>query len=273
MPATEENKAQVAENLRKHAAETKSKAVGTESLAMGLGDMLMEEVRNDRASRGVSKLATDRGNVMGQLVSDPNAIREFGTTEGTRMDPLDVDYYTSDRRAENMQRLGTIAQQGIENQGTLDEVIQAGANQLMARAQQMRAQAEQDEAEAKALMEKLYYEADRADRAFDEELALEQLNRSGSGDGGMGEILKAMLGQQQSSQEGGFTPVPDGFLPDEPEVPFTQKLAGAGEYIGNNFNPIQGMMDFSDKVVEGPAKALADFINKMRRKNKSGGTN
>ena len=166
---------------KKQAAETSVQAAGLEATALSLGDILMGSVRDARAERGVSKLAEDRGTAMGQLASEPADIREFGTQEGFRMDPLDVDAFTGQARAQNLRTLGTVAQKGKEQEGTLQEVIQAGANQMYGMASMKEAEAKRDREEADALMEELIYEADRADRGFDEWLAREKLGDSRKG--------------------------------------------------------------------------------------------
>lgn len=181
MPTTEGNKAEIATDLKKQASKNSVRAASMEATAGSLGDILMDSVRDYRASAGVSKLATDRGNVMGQMVTEPARIREVGTTEGTRMDPLDVDYFTSKERGQNQRTLGTIAQQSKENEGTLQEIIQAGANQLMGKAQMLKAEAAKAEADANALMEQLYYEQSEKKREFDEWATLEGMKNKGGG--------------------------------------------------------------------------------------------
>ena len=166
---------------KKQAAETSVQAAGLEATALSLGDILMGSVRDARAERGVSKLAEDRGTAMGQLASEPADIREFGTQEGFRMDPLDVDAFTGQARAQNLRTLGTVAQKGKEQEGTLQEVIQAGANQMYGMASMKEAEAKKDREEADALMEELIYEADRADQKFDEWYKREQLGDSRKG--------------------------------------------------------------------------------------------
>jgi len=134
--------------LQEQAAATMTQGKGIEASSNILGDKVMEAVRADRVSRGVSKLATDTGNVMGQMVSDPQGIRD--RTRGM-VDPFEVNKLTANARAQNLQTMGTITAQTKLNQASIDEVIQAGANQLKARATQLYAQAQQDAANADAL--------------------------------------------------------------------------------------------------------------------------
>ena len=74
MPATTTDYTKIKE------AQNKAISLNTEAASYTagsnvLGDRVMEAVRNARTERGVSKLATDVGNVSGQMVTDPNAIR------------------------------------------------------------------------------------------------------------------------------------------------------------------------------------------------------
>jgi len=151
-----------------------------------LGDKVMEAVRADRTSRGVSKLATDVGNVSGQMVTDPNAIREGPQSLSGQglVDPFSVNALTSGARAQNLKTLGTISTQESLNQGGIDEVIQAGANQLKARAATLLAEAEKATAAAtsleqeyqRAFQEKQYQEGIRQ---FNETMAEKKSTGSG----------------------------------------------------------------------------------------------
>ena len=75
MPADQNNYDQITK-YQKEAASLTGQAGQYNAGSNVLGDKVMEAVRADRTSRGVSKLATDVGNVSGQMVTDPNAIRE-----------------------------------------------------------------------------------------------------------------------------------------------------------------------------------------------------
>lgn len=158
---------------RQAAAEQISEGRGIEASAFTLGDSVMDAVRKDRASRGVSKIATDVGNVMGQMVTDPNRIKSHA---GDVVNPLDVDAFTSQARARNLRTLGTIATQERQNQGAIDDVVQAGANTLQALAARKLAEAEKSRAEADALMEGLRYNMDVRKQDFYEYIQQEELN-------------------------------------------------------------------------------------------------
>jgi len=205
MPTSQE-----AEILRKKAAQSSRTAVGLEATSGSIGDILMEGVRKERATRGVSKIATDTGNVMGQMASEPERMREFGSSEGFTMDPLKVDEATAGKRVQNLRTLGTISTQADENEGTLQEVIQAGANQLMGLAKNKMAEAQQYESEANAMYEKLGYEMDVRKQDFAEYLAKEKLAQSGKGGSGtrsgdMKSFAEDASGFQQFINDGSMT--------------------------------------------------------------------
>lgn len=156
-----------------------------------LGDKVMEAVRADRVQRGVSKLATDVGNVSGQMVTDPNAIREGPQSLSGQglVDPFSVNALTSNARAQNLRTLGTIATQTAANQGSIDEVIQAGANQLKARAQTLLAEAEKATAAANSLQQEwdrqMQAQQFAADQAYkQQQLEIDWYNATNKGSGG-----------------------------------------------------------------------------------------
>ena len=154
------------EQYKEEAANKTYAASGAEAAAGTLWDNVMGAVRTDRQSRGVSKLATDVGNVMGQMVSDPNAIREGPESLSAQglVDPFSINQLTSNARAQNLRTLGTISTQETANQGTIDQVIQAGANQLFARADMLKAEATKSYNEALGLQSE--WERDLAERKF-----------------------------------------------------------------------------------------------------------
>jgi exonuclease VII small subunit len=154
MPSTTQDYSQIKEYQEK-AASLNKEAAGMNATAFTLPDTIMKAVQEDRTQRGVSKLATDTGNVMGQMVSDPNAIREGSTSLSAQglVDPFSVNALTSGARAQNLRTLGTVSTQLEQNQGSLDEVINAGANQLKARAATLLAQAEEATSQANSLQQ------------------------------------------------------------------------------------------------------------------------
>ena len=149
MPASTTDYTKIRELQESAASKTKA-GRGIVASAGTLGDNVMQAVRADRTSRGVQKLSTDVGNVMGQMVTDPTGIRE--RTSGI-VDPLSVNRLTSAARAENLRTLGTVATQRGLTEATMQETIQAGANRLEAQAKELYAQAEEATAQAGALQD------------------------------------------------------------------------------------------------------------------------
>jgi len=180
MPTTASDTQKV-QNMRNEAAAKNLKAAEYESTAFTLEDQIMSAVREDRVGRGVSQMAEDVGNTMGQMATDPADIRERG---GDMINPLRVDALTARARGQNLDTLGTIATQADRNYGTLQEIIQAGANQLVARGRMSEAEAANITAEANSLTEK--YAMDFEERKFQEQIrqfneTLAEKQRSGSG--------------------------------------------------------------------------------------------
>lgn len=165
-------------SLRRAQSESNSQAADYNATALTLNDLVMNAVTDDRAKRGVSQLATDVGNVGGQLVSDPNRIREFG---GDTVNPMDIDSFTSQARARNMRTLGTIATQEDENTRSLEDIIGAGSNRLQSMAMMKESEAQKAKEEAEALYDQLYYEQSEKERKFEEQQAMGRLKTSGSG--------------------------------------------------------------------------------------------
>jgi hypothetical protein len=187
MPTTEQNKNMInrqtkVQEMRNSAADTVQTAGEITGASLTLHDDVMKEVRADRASRGASKMAEDIGMTTGQLVQDPLDIRD--RTRGV-VNPEDVNALTKSARASNLGTLATQATQAEYNQGSLAEIIEAGANQLKQRAAILMAEAENESAKADALMESLTFEQSEKKREFDEWATREQLRQSANrGDGG-----------------------------------------------------------------------------------------
>jgi hypothetical protein len=149
---------QKVEQMRKEAAARNKQASSYGASATTLSDTVMNAVREDRQQRGVSQMATDVGNVMGQMATEPQAIKGRA---GDIMNPMDVDQFTAQARGQQLRTLGTLATKESENYGTLQEIIQAGANQLVARGQLEMAKAEELVAKAGALMQRLSFEEEQ----------------------------------------------------------------------------------------------------------------
>lgn len=183
MPATTDDYRKASEAARNRASE----ASEYNSTALTLKDSVMDAVMADRGKRGISQLAQDVGNTMGQLATDPADIR---VRTGDMVNPLKVDQITARQRGQNLNTLGTIATQERENTRSLEDIIGAGSNQLNARANSLLAEAQKKQAEADAIMNELRYDLSVRQQDFSEfiqranlDLARAKFNASGSGSG------------------------------------------------------------------------------------------
>lgn len=189
MPATTQDYSKIKEYQEATAAKN-YEAAGMAATATTLPDEIMNAVREDRQTRGVSKLATDVGNTMAYQVSDPQRI--LGMEEQGLMKASSVTRLLESARVENQRMLGVEATQLEQNQGSLDQVIQAGANQLRARAQQMLAEAEKAEQQANTLKQQRDYE--ESVRQFNEQMQLGWYNAQNTGGGGgLSDVENAQL--------------------------------------------------------------------------------
>lgn len=203
MPSTTQDYSQIKEYQEK-ATSLSREAAGLESTAFTLPDTIMKAVQEDRIARGVSKLATDTGNIMGQMVSDPNAIREGSTSLSSQglVDPFSINELTSNARKQNIATLGTVSTQLEQNQGSLDQVIQAGANQLKARAATLLAQAEQATAQANALQSEWERMFKEKQAAADEAYRYAALN-----DTGVGSTIPSMQPTTPTTPSPNYSPI------------------------------------------------------------------
>lgn len=153
------------EKKRTESAALLERAGKRESAATTLSDEVWKAVRSARAERGISSLAQDVGTTTGQLASDPVAIKE---RLGPTVNPMDVDRITSAQRASN---LATLAKQGVameQQEATVQDLINAGANQMLARAKGDEAEAQKLQVEANSMMEQLKQKLAERKQAFDE---------------------------------------------------------------------------------------------------------
>jgi hypothetical protein len=222
----EDNMPSTQEDLIK--AQERAKAVGTEagqyeSGALSLSSQVMEAVRADRSQRGVSQLATDVGATLGQIPTDTAGIRQRA---GNMVNPMDVDVETARQRGQNLNTLGTTATQSEYNQGTLTDILGEQSNKMKAIAAAKYAEAQRAADEANNLWKQI--EFDEGVRQFNEELSLRKSTAAGSGDGGLGALLQAIMGQEQATQGGDD----DGFIPDDNAGPQQSPVAGEGAVSG-----------------------------------------
>lgn len=107
---------------------TPSPAASLQAQAITFKDDVMAKVRKARADRGMSLLAKEMGEVSSQLPTYGVQLRE--RTEG--VNPLAQDQMTASARGQLLGELTSLGKQAEEQYGTIQEIIQAGANQLEA---------------------------------------------------------------------------------------------------------------------------------------------
>lgn len=163
MPTSAEDYAQIEQARKKQAQATKDYGSLTSS-AQTFGDEVMAKVREARASRGVSKMATQMGETSGQLASEGPKIRE----RLADVNPLQTDVITGKQTAQTLSSLGTLAQVGQEREGTITDILGAGTNQILARAAQKKAEAEAASMEADSLIETYKLKQAEEAQAFDQ---------------------------------------------------------------------------------------------------------
>ena len=126
-----------------------SKLYGTLSAqSRTLGEDVMKNVRQARAERGVGQLSKDIGSATGQIVSEPAKIRE--RTAG--LDPLKQDVITASQRGQTLRTLATTADVGEQREGTMEDILKAGANKLLAHASLKKSEADASTQEANTLL-------------------------------------------------------------------------------------------------------------------------
>jgi hypothetical protein len=166
MPAYTEDYQQI-EEARRRAASLGQQALTLQSGAETFSDKVMKEVRAARAARGTSMLASDIGATTGQLASGGAEARE----RLAMVNPLQADVLTARERAGTLGTLATQAQvqEGIE--GTIQDIIGGGVNQLKAAALVKQAEAEKATQEANTLLEQVKLREEQEARAFQQMMA------------------------------------------------------------------------------------------------------
>lgn len=189
MPASTSNYEEIRNNLAAKQAEARglaSDATSTAASAQTFSDQVMQGVRAARASRGADTLSQDIGTVSSQLVTENPGIR----ARMADVNPLMVDAATSARRGQLLGQLSTIANVQQQREGTVQEIIGAGTNQILAQAEMKKAQAAQAAAEADDLYKQFQMKLDEDKFTLEKEKAA----KSGSGGAGaLGEQTQALL--------------------------------------------------------------------------------
>ena len=203
MPTTSSDYSAV-EAARKKAGALGERALGLQAGAETFGDRVMKDVRSARASRGTSMLAQDIGTTTGQLASEGSAMRE----RLSGVNPLDVINLTARQRAGTLGTLATQAQAQTGIEGTIQEVIGGGVNQLRSAALLKQAEAQKATEEANTLLEQLQLRESQAAREFEEWAKRQQISQGWaqvnkpSGGGGFTDYQLYNIEKEQQEQQG-----------------------------------------------------------------------
>jgi len=197
MPTTQADYTKI-EEARKRAGALGERALGLQAGAETFSDRVMKDVRSARASRGTSMLAQDIGTTTGQLASEGSAMRE----RLSGVNPLDVINLTARQRAGTLGTLATQAQAQTGIEGTIQEVIGGGVNQLKSAALLKQAEAQKATEEANTLLEQVQFKEAQTNREFDEWAKRQQISQGWaqvnkpSGGGLQDWLTKAILSKQ-----------------------------------------------------------------------------
>jgi hypothetical protein len=143
-------------------------------------DRVMKNVMLARANRGVTKLQEGVGSAMGQLASEPAAMRE----RMANVNPLQTDTATAQQRGITLNTLGTSAELAQGTSGNISDIIGAGANQIKAQALLKQAEAEKAANEADDLMAWMEFQAKREEEKFQRTVTERELVLKGKESGG-----------------------------------------------------------------------------------------
>ena len=195
MPATQEDYKKIEEARKRQAQATREYGKLT-GAAQTFADEVMSRVRKARAERGVSKLATEMGEVTSQLVTEGPKIRQ----RLADVNPLQTDVLTARQRAQTLGTLTTLSQLEKERAGTIEDIIGAGTNRLLAEAATRKAEAEAAANEVATMIDLIRLKEEQAKRAFDEWVKRQQLETPS--------FLERLLGGAQITEpQPNYTPV------------------------------------------------------------------
>jgi len=198
MPTYAEDYAKI-EEARKRAGTLGQRALKLQAGAETFSDRVMKDVRAARAARGTSMLAQDIGTTTEQLATGGPEMR----ARMAMVNPLQVDVMTARQRAGTLGTLATQAQAQAGIEGTIQDVISGGVNQLKQAALLKQAEAQKAAEEANTLLEQVQLREAQAQREFDEWAKRQQIAQGWaqiSGSGGIGGIAGYELGAKQQLQ-------------------------------------------------------------------------
>ncbi|MFA5036130.1 MAG: hypothetical protein WC479_03045 [Candidatus Izemoplasmatales bacterium] len=153
------------EQLRKTASAANKEGAILTGGATTLGDRLRTDLNKHRAEVGVSKLAEGIGQVSGQVVSGGTDIE----SRNANVDPLEVDKMRARDMAQSLGALATLSEYDSSKNKTIEGVIGAGTNRLVAEAEKKKAEAQAANDEADNMLEYV---------KFKEELEMNKIERA-----------------------------------------------------------------------------------------------
>jgi len=166
------------EGLRKSQSEA-TKAYGSlTSSAQTFGDEVMAKVRAARAERGTSMLASGMGEASSQLATEPAKIR----ARTADVNPMSVDAITAQQRGQTLGTLATLGQLEAEQTGSMQDIIGAETNKILAQATAKKAESEAAAQEAQSVIEALQMKQTQQAQAFDQWYKQQQLTGAGAGE-------------------------------------------------------------------------------------------
>jgi hypothetical protein len=165
------------EQLRQSAAEANRQGAILTGESKTFADRIKEGVRTHLATQGVDTLSQAIGETTGQLVSEPANIR----ARMYDVNPLDVDAASARQMAQSLASLATLGEIKESRGKTIEGIIGAGTNRLVAEAKKKEAEAQAASEEAKNILEFVKFKETQAQNAFDRYYKTKQLEISGDG--------------------------------------------------------------------------------------------
>ena len=172
MPAFEEDYKAI-EAARGKLSSLTETAGRQEAASYTFRDDVMDRVRQARAERGMTNLQNDLGQATTRLATGRAQIRE---RLGPTVNPLAVDSVTDQERGQALGTLATISDIMSQREGTIEDVIGAGKNKILAAATATKSQAEAAASELQGLLQLVQIKQAEAQRQIDNEMEVKKFN-------------------------------------------------------------------------------------------------
>jgi len=164
------------EDLRKKAAAANQAGSILTGTSKTFADTIRENFRNHIAQQGTDTLAQAMGNTAGQLVTEPANLR--ARTSG--VNPLDQDAMAARQQGQSLNTLVSLGQIDKTRTDTIEGVIGAGTNRLVAEAEKKKAEADAAKEEADNILEYVKFKETQSQNAFDRQYKMAQLAEAGT---------------------------------------------------------------------------------------------